>query len=262
LKINSKDTNNFKVCVVGSGRAAHFFAHRINHTSAAFELVGIVSRNMNMVSESLFPFSIYDYSCIPEADIFILAVPDDCIRTIAKQIPYAEALFLHCSGAQELIINTEQKHQGVLYPLLSLNFQMEFASNVPLFTETNSEYHKPILNQLAKQLSTNVQELTSEKRLNVHLCAVISQNFSNHLWHIAQDICVRRNLDFKWFKPLLEQGLSQALSQNANETQTGPAVRKDRNTIEKHLKLLSNSKWKDIYKHLNQSIIDTYEEKL
>ena len=153
MKINSKDTNNFKVCVVGSGRAAHFFAHRINHTSAAFELVGIVSRNMNMVSESLFPFSIYDYSCIPEADIFILAVPDDYIRTIAKQIPYAEALFLHCSGAQELITNTEQKHQGVLYPLLSLNFQMEFASNVPLFTETNSEYHKPILNQLAKQLN-------------------------------------------------------------------------------------------------------------
>ena len=262
MKINSKDNNNFKVCVLGSGRAAHFFAHRLKDTAATFELTGIVSRDIGKVSKSLFPFSIYDYSCIPEADIFILAVPDDQIRSIAEQIPYPEALFLHCSGAQELITNTEHEHHGVLYPLLSLNFQMEFAPNIPLFTETNSEYHKPILNNLAQQISTDVQELTSEKRLNVHLCAVISQNFSNHLWHIAQDICLTKDLDFKWFKPLLEQGLSQVLSQNAKETQTGPAVRKDKNTIDKHLKLLANSNWKDIYKHLNQSIIETYEEKL
>ena len=100
MKINSKETKNYKVCVIGSGRAAHFFAHRLKDTSASFELIGIVSRDIDKVSKSLFPFSIYDYTTIPKADIYILAVPDDLIRNIAQQIPYSEALFLHCSGAQ------------------------------------------------------------------------------------------------------------------------------------------------------------------
>lgn len=262
MKINSKETKNYKVCVIGSGRAAHFFAHRLKDTSASFELIGIVSRDIDKVSKSLFPFSIYDYTTIPKADVYILAVPDDLIRNIAQQIPYSEALFLHCSGAQELIINIEHQYHGVLYPLLSLNFQKEFSNNVPLFTETNSSKHEPLLNNLAKQLSTNTHKLSSEKRLLIHLCAVISQNFTNHLWHITQDICKTSELDFNWFKPLLEQGLERALTQNAKEIQTGPAVRKDHKTIDKHLHLLSNSKWKKMYQHLNQSIIDTYEEKL
>ena len=59
--------------------------------------------------------------------------------------------------------------------------------------------------------------------------------------------------------PLINETISKAIEVGPENSQTGPAVRNDKNTIEKHLELLSFSpELQKIYKEMTQSIIEYY----
>ena len=61
------------------------------------------------------------------------------------------------------------------------------------------------------------------------------------------------------FKNLINETTSNALSLSPRNSQTGPAKRNDRETINKHLELLENNSFKKVYKTLTESIIKYYE---
>ena len=62
---------------------------------------------------------------------------------------------------------------------------------------------------------------------------------------------------FDLLRPLIEETSNKALKVTANKAQTGPAKRKDLQTIGRHLSLLENDKEKRIiYEILTQSIIN------
>jgi predicted short-subunit dehydrogenase-like oxidoreductase (DUF2520 family) len=62
------------------------------------------------------------------------------------------------------------------------------------------------------------------------------------------------------FEPLIKETISKALEEGPERSQTGPAVRNDLNTIEKHLELLSFSPdLQNIYKEITNSIIKRYK---
>ena len=125
-----------------------------------------------------------------------------------------------------------------------------------IFISFNSNFLK-ILNNLANSISNNVQQLSSEQRNYLHLSAVMANNFSNLMYQMAAEICEKHKISFDLLKPLIQETSNKVQKMTAIETQTGPARRKDVQTIERHLKLLDTDKEKrKIYELLTQSILD------
>ena len=67
---------------------------------------------------------------------------------------------------------------------------------------------------------------------------------------------MENHLSFDLLKPLIQESANKIMSLSPIEAQTGPAKRKDTQTINLHLNFLKNENQKEIYKLLTKSIID------
>ena len=82
-------------------------------------------------------------------------------------------------------------------------------------------------------------------------------NFPNHLYALAENYCKKEGIDFKELLPLIEETVSRLKDISPSNSQTGPAVRNDEETIEKHLSLLhAHPQMKKVYEALTSSIKD------
>lgn len=107
-----------------------------------------------------------------------------------------------------------------------------------------------------------VVEISSEDRRKLHLAAVFINNFTNHLYHISEEIVTENNLDFDLLKPLIMETAIKVNILSPSEAQTGPAKRNDKKKIEKHLDLLNNDQYREIYKIITKSIQQAHGKKL
>src|SRR5690606_16521859 len=103
--------------------------------------------------------------------------------------------------------------------------------------------------------STVVKFAGDSERRKLHLAAVIANNFSNHLYHLTEDFCRKESVDFGMLFPLISETVNGLKEQSPASLQTGPAVRNDLATIEKHLQTLgSYPGLASLYKMFSQSI--------
>jgi len=93
--------------------------------------------------------------------------------------------------------------------------------------------------EIAGKLSEIVIQADSQTRKWLHISAIFASNFTNFMYTSAHDLLIKENIDFRYLYPLMEETLSKAQSCNPAIGQTGPAVRRDTNTIREHIKLLS-----------------------
>jgi hypothetical protein len=88
------------------------------------------------------------------------------------------------------------------------------------------------------------------------VAAVFVNNFTNHLYHLGNEICKEHQVPFDILKPLILETAQKIITLSPEEAQTGPAIRKDKKTIETHQVFLSNKNQLNIYKTLTKSIQD------
>ncbi|MCW5515514.1 DUF2520 domain-containing protein [Muriicola sp. Z0-33] len=203
-----------------------------------------------------------DYNLLVDADIYIIALSDDAINTVSELLKLSNKLVVHTSGSvtmQRLVNN----RTGVFYPLqtFSKNRRINF-KQVPICIEAENEADLAILHKLASTLSREVHEISAEQRNALHLSAVFVNNFTNHMFTIANEICGEHQLSFSILKPLILETTNKIADMPPFEAQTGPARRNDTGTMDKHLQLLNSKNQKDIYSLLSESILKTYEKKL
>lgn len=136
------------------------------------------------------------------------------------------------------------------------------AGRIPFCLEAKNNEDMKLLESLTSHLGAQSYQVNSDQRTYLHLAAVLSHNFGNHLYHKAQEVIEEQGLDFKMLLPLLENAIQKLYDKPAFELQTGPAVRHDQKTIEKHLSLLNDNMSRDIYKLLTQSIQNSHDKKL
>jgi predicted short-subunit dehydrogenase-like oxidoreductase (DUF2520 family) len=115
------------------------------------------------------------------------------------------------------------------------------------------------LRELAERISGKVSVLDSEKRMGLHIAGVFSCNFVNSLLSCAFDICNEFEIDACDLKMLVEKTVEKAFdSGNPPKMQTGPAVRRDMATIEKHLKFLqTDTELRKVYAIMSEYIMNT-----
>ena len=101
--------------------------------------------------------------------------------------------------------------------------------------------------------------MKSEQRQQLHIAAVFACNFTNHMFEIASNILNKSNLDFKLLLPIINQTVIKLEKNKPSEVQTGPAKRKDKEIIQKHIDNIQEEKLKDIYKLISNSIMKENE---
>lgn len=203
-----------------------------------------------------------DLSIIKDADIYILAVSDDVISELSAKLPFEDKLVVHTSGSVS-IYDLHKKHKrGVLYPLqtFSKDAEMDF-TNIPICIETIDKKSYPALKELAASVGGTVKKINSDQRRVLHLAAVFVNNFTNQLYRIGHEITESEGAEFDFLKPLVLETAKKIQDMSPYKAQTGPAIRNDKKTIKKHLKLLENKQHQDIYKLLTSSIQQTHGRK-
>ena len=193
-----------------------------------------------------------DLSLIKEADITIIAVRDDAIANISSQIK--NPLVVHTSGSVEMKALKNASNKGVFYPLQSFSKQKEINfKNMPICLEAEHKHDLIKLEKLASLLQGDVYYLSSLQRKKIHVAAVFVNNFTNHMYTIAYDLCEEHNVPFDILKPLILETSDKIKKLTPKDAQTGPARRSDAETIKNHLNLLSETQ-QELYLKITQSI--------
>ncbi|OIQ30472.1 MAG: hypothetical protein BM564_03650 [Bacteroidetes bacterium MedPE-SWsnd-G2] len=202
---------------------------------------------------------ITDINNLRPADVTILAVNDDVINEVSQSIPFENHLVVHTSGAA-VIYDLDKKHKrGVFYPLQTftagadLNFE-----DVPICLEVIHKSNLPVLTELANCIGSPNYRVNPDQRKVLHLAAVFVNNFTNQLYRLGHEITESEGVEFEILKPLITETANKIASMSPYMAQTGPAVRNDKKTIKKHLKLLNSEHHKEVYNLLTKSIKKTH----
>jgi len=192
-----------------------------------------------------------------EADLYVISVKDDAIAEVARNLKGVNGLVVHTSGTTDIkVLSSEVKHAGVFYPLqtFSKSKDVDFKS-IPLCLEATDAKQLEILEMLASKLSTKVYQLDGEKRKILHLAAVFACNFTNHLYSLANQVLIKNDLNFDIIRPLIAETADKVMINLPENVQTGPAIRDDESTINKHLTMLADlPELQEIYQTLSNSI--------
>ncbi len=234
---------------------------------SGFTIKQILSRHINhadRVAERVQAQAIVDFKDLDNSvDLICICVTDANIMQVANQLQGYNGLVVHTSGTVALSALQTVNRFGVFYPLQTFTktVAVDFKST-PILVEANTPEDEALLENLARRVSTNVEVLSSAKREKLHVAAVIANNFTNHLLAKAYNYCHENNLPFHVLNALITETARKAISENPNQNQTGPAARKDLQTIQRHLEIITDLELKKLYQTLSESIIKSHETKL
>ncbi|MCB0517549.1 MAG: DUF2520 domain-containing protein [Saprospiraceae bacterium] len=252
-----------KITIVGAGKVGGQLGRKL--FAVGHDLVQVFSRSMEKaetLAKELGADFTNDLNRITAgADLYLLAVPDDAIRDVATYFAhhkFQEKLVAHTSGATPITVLTGQDIErcGVFYPLqsFSLGKEPDF-SQIPFCIDAKRPDDLVLLKNLGAQLSPKVFEINDHQRAVLHIAAVFANNFSNHLYHIAFQLLEKEGLSFDLLLPLIRETVEKLETAAPAAMQTGPAVRGDEETIERHLRYLKSYPiYQEIYQRLTESI--------
>ncbi|QXU42635.1 Rossmann-like and DUF2520 domain-containing protein [Pedobacter sp. D749] len=248
-----------KIVLLGSGNVATHLAKALK--SKGEEIVQVYSQNLDnatLLAQSIATEAIDDLNKIKQnGDLYIISVKDDAIESVAKSLKNVTGLVVHTSGTTDInILSSQVTKAGVFYPLQTFSKEKEVSfENIPLCIEANDDSQLTILSNLAAKISREVYKLNGEKRKVLHLAAVFACNFPNHLYALANKILSQNDLDFEIIRPLIAETADKVMSNLPENVQTGPAVRADESTLNKHLSMLTDMpEVQNIYQTLSDSI--------
>ena len=117
--------------------------------------------------------------------------------------------------------------------------------------------------ELCEKADFNYEYANSEKRKQLHVAAVVSNNFTYHLLSLVKTHCLKNNIDYNHLRHLIELSIENITKENPFVLQTGPAVRNDTKLIEKQLDMLKNEHdLKEIYDLFTRQIIQKHHHEL
>jgi len=194
--------------------------------------------------------------------VIIVAVPDHRLKNVLDKLKCSTGtLVVHTAGSFGLDVFPEHiRQKGVFYPLqtFSENSKISFP-DLPFLLESSDDESSEILKNLTESIHGKVHFVDTEHRRMLHLAAVFACNFTNHMLTLGKAVVLKADFPFEILAPLIKETISKALESGPETSQTGPAVRHDQNTIEKHLELLSFSPgMQRIYNEMTISIIEYY----
>lgn len=251
------------ISFAGAGRVAEALCKELFH--AGFRIDKIVSET-EVNGSSLADLCKAEWSSdlhFPDStSVILVAVPDHRLKDVLENIYSAPGtLVAHTAGSFGVDIFPDRiLKKGVFYPLqtFSKNRKINF-TNLPFLLESSDNESSELLRNLAESIYGKVYFAETEQRRILHLAAVFACNFTNHMLTIGKEVTLQAGFPFEILAPLIKETISKALESGPENSQTGPAVRNDKNTIERQLELLSFSPaLQRIYIEMTRSITEYY----
>jgi predicted short-subunit dehydrogenase-like oxidoreductase (DUF2520 family) len=191
-----------------------------------------------------------------------VAVSDIAIGKVAVRLSFKQTMLVHTAGAVDLdILKQASKDRAVLWPVYSiLKNSLPAHRNIPCAWEASSAKAAKYVQSVGHAITDALFEAKYDQRKWLHLSAVISNNFINHLMAVCEKICAENELPFSTLQPIIAQTFEKALHAQPQDIQTGPARRRDSTTIQEHLSLLAKyPKWQKVYEAITDSIQGMYK---
>ena len=247
------------IVIIGSGNVAASLGRKF--VKAGHRILQVLSRNSAAASELAYEWDTesanYTSLINKDADVYIIAVPDSAIEEVAKDLRLPGKVVAHTAASVQMeALKKTTENFGVFYPLQSLRKEIDTAI-IPIYTEAVNEKTKLALNKLAHSVyNSPVHSADFDKRAKLHVAAVILNNFTNHIFTLAEDYCKKEGIDFTELLPLVNNTVNRLNTDPPSKMQTGPAARKDYETIAKHEALLEHyPRLLKLYKFLTESIL-------
>jgi predicted short-subunit dehydrogenase-like oxidoreductase (DUF2520 family) len=248
-----------RVVIVGSGNVATVLGRLIK--KAGHEIIQVISRDADhaktLGTELQCAWANYEGPLNPNTDLYLIAVKDSALYELNKVFHAGNILVVHTAGSIPIDTLKDVSHNyGVLYPLQSLRKEMDTTAGIPLLIDGNTSETIALIEDFARTISNSVCVAGDEERLKLHVAAVIVSNFTNHLYALAEEFCEKEKVDFKMLIPLILETAERIEHNSPASVQTGPALRNDVFTLDKHLRLLNAyPKLKYMYLKLTESIM-------
>ena len=252
-----------RTVIIGSGNTATVLGKKI--LAAGHEIVQVCGRNAGAAEElaGILKTAFTTDLNNPDrnGDLYVLAIADDAITSVAASLQLDKKLVVHTAGSVSMeVLKTCSRNYGILYPLQSLRKEIEGIPEIPFLVDGNTPDDLAVISEFAATLSDKVQQANDKQRLKIHLAAVMVSNFTNHLYALADRYCRREKLNFSLLVPLISAIAERVIHFEPATVQTGPAVRHDTRTINKHLELLDDHPdLKEFYTLFTMSIEKMYE---
>lgn len=252
------------ISIIGSGNLTWHLVQWLNNSS--FKVLEIVKGN-TPTNNSDFDFTgqnIVFKSRVEQlsrdSDIYMICTPDDVIESVVLQWPFElsdKQILLHCSGLKSsLILEKAARQFGVFWPVQTLIKNVPNLCPPSIIYTAHTSYVSNVLSKMASTCTSSYEKRSDEEREKIHLAAVVVNNFCHHLLALAKEFCHHHQLDFAILQPILTETVHKALSDTSGKNiQTGPAVRNDVRTMERHIQILRDDiLLKDLYQKISQSI--------
>lgn len=243
------------VSIIGSGNVAF---HLISALKKAPEikLMQVCARDkkniQHLVDSTQIISNIEDLETV---DVCIIAVSDAAISKVSESIKFENKIVAHTSGSIAMKDLYAKNRRAVFYPLqtFSIHKEVDF-SKIPICLEVENSDDYEIVEKIARSISKIAYSIDTEQRKALHVSAVFVNNFVNELYEVGYEICRENNISFDILKPLIKETAEKIQTLTPTEAQTGPAKRKDQQTIATHLDFLKDQKMRDLYTLMTQSI--------
>jgi predicted short-subunit dehydrogenase-like oxidoreductase (DUF2520 family) len=174
------------------------------------------------------------------ADIYIAAIADSALPGLHQDLSLDKKTVVHTAAAvSKDVLQQVSRNYGVLYPLQTLRKEQPYIPDIPFLVDGNTADDLALIQDFAGTLSGKVMVANDDLRLRMHIAAVFVSNFVNYLYTVAADFAAKEQIDFTMLLPLVQETANRLQSLSPRQSQTGPAIRNDQGTIEKHLQTLS-----------------------
>lgn len=174
-----------------------------------------------------------------QAMLYILCISDKALPTVHQWFQHPKAIVVHTAGSVSMdVLAPVSKNYGVLWPLQSIRKEADPIPPFPLIIDANTPECMTVLQDFGSTISSDLQQMNDETRSKMHLAAVAAGNFSNHLFALVKDYCDAEQLNMNLLLPLLRETVDRISHAHPRDMQTGPAIRGDQATMNKHLEML------------------------
>lgn len=105
-----------QVVILGAGNIAQHL-YTVFTNAEAVQVVQVYNRSQKALQYFKDVATTTNLKELQDADVYIIAVADDAIASIANKLPFTNRLVVHTSGSASMHVLHKKNRRGVFYPL-------------------------------------------------------------------------------------------------------------------------------------------------
>jgi len=217
--------------ILGGGRAAWAYGSAWRRIGRPLAGVWLREESQSRIAELLETEQRPVEALAAESDLLLVAVSDRAIVEVAERVPETAAIVFHASGAL-----TSLRGGFSLHPLKSLPPVGEPSrlDDALLVFEGN---HRDVARELADAIGARFAEVTAETKARYHAGAVFGSNYIALMLELAEQLIGIDDARDDLVR-LAHSAIANWRSGEGRGRFTGPAIRGDRETVDRHIAAL------------------------